>query len=95
MNRTINILIACLILLSCASITASPAKPESIAHEFHKLKYSYAFALSDDKTMLFEQAEFESTDNSFSRTSKSGYKSPAKAFLIPLESFASRSSYWI
>ncbi|MEE8403926.1 MAG: hypothetical protein V3S17_00890, partial [candidate division Zixibacteria bacterium] len=77
-------LIGCLLLLAAASAIAKPSEQNSFDQELQKIRYSYALALSDGKVSLFEQAEFDSDDNSSRNVSKSSYKSPSKAFLLSL-----------
>lgn len=77
-------LIGCLLLIAAASANAKPSEQNSFDQELQKIKYSYALALSDGKVSLYEQAEFDSDDNSSRNVSKSGYKSPSKAFLLSL-----------
>ncbi|MCH9023840.1 MAG: hypothetical protein IH931_00770, partial [candidate division Zixibacteria bacterium] len=83
-NISLAIIIGCLLLTRAASANANRSEQESFDWELQKIKYSYALALSDDKTLLYEQAEFDSDDNSSGSVSKSGYKSPSKAFLLSL-----------
>ncbi len=88
MNRIKNIFVAvvigCLLLITAASARANKSEQESFDQELKRLKYSYALALSDDKTSLFAQAEFDSDDNSSLNVTRSSYKSPSKAFLLSL-----------
>ncbi len=88
MNRINQILVAsligCLLPITAASAIAKPSEQNSFDQELQKIKYSYALALSDDKNLFYAQVEFNSDDNSSRNVSKSGYKSPSKAFLLSL-----------
>ncbi len=88
MNRTENIivtfLIGCLLLVIASRANANPSGQGSFDQELQKIKYSYALAFPDNKTLLLAQEEIDSNENSFNGESKSGYKSPAKAFLMSL-----------
>ena len=88
MNRIKNIplpnLIGCLLLITAASTMANSSEQKSFDYELQRLKYSYASSLSDDKTLIYAQAEFDSDDNSSASVSENGYKSPSKAFLLSL-----------
>ncbi len=88
MNKIKHILLSvisgCLLLTTAASANANKSEQESFDQELQKIKYNYALALSDDKTLLFAQSEFDSDDNSSLSVTRSGYKSPSKAFLLSL-----------
>ena len=87
MNRIKNIFVAvvigCLLLSTAASARANKSEQESFDGQLHKIRYSYALALSDDKTLLFGQSE-SADDNSSLSVTRNGYKSPSKAFLLSL-----------
>ena len=88
MNRINQILVAsligCLLPITATGAIARPSEQNSFDQELQKIKYSYALALSDDKNLFYARAEFDSDDNSSRNVSKSGYKSPSKAFLLSL-----------
>lgn len=87
MNRIKNIFVAvvigCLLLSTAASAKANKSEQESFDGQLHKIRYSYALALSDDKVSLFALTE-SADDNSSLSVTRSGYKSPSKAFLLSL-----------
>jgi len=88
MNKIKHIFLAiisgCLLLTTAASANANKSEQESFDQELKRLKYCYALALSDDKSFLFAQSEFDSNDNSSLSVTRGGYKSPSKAFLLSL-----------
>ena len=83
MNYILAALLNCCLLLITAA-SANSSEQGSFDQELQKIKYSCALALSDNEALLFAQEEFDSDDNSSGSVSKSGYKSPAKAFLMSL-----------
>ena len=82
-NISIVTIIGCLLLTIAASAKANKSEQESFDGQLHKIRYSYALALSDYKASLFAHSE-SADDNSSLSVTRSGYKSPSKAFLLSL-----------